>query len=215
MTTQNAPSHTGRPDVVRCRLDHGYTEFSILAVPNVPFLSPDICSACGESVSDETAGDTKEFETTHSHSMPDFAAMLTRTETRTFTGKAYLCRTCAAAGLRLQDYIQFGFAGDIAPHLVLQVGNDKVAGIWRVVLEKYKKLLHEAVKEAWKQKTGKTIEPRFSVVQSEERYSPETSDWKAPLTNTPRAGGKGCLILLAALGGILCPCVSVLLAWLL
>jgi len=211
--TGEPPSRTGHRDLVSCRLDHGYTEFSLRALPGVPFPLAHTCSVCGEPVSEKTAGGIKEFETTIRHTMP-LDGWLEQTSTWKFTGRVYLCRTCAAAGLRLEDYIQFGFAAGTLPHLMLQIGNDKVAETWRAVLQIYERRVHEAVRERVKQESGETIWPAFPTVRSEARYSPEAPDWKAPLRNTPRAAGKGCLVLLAALGGVLCFCVSGLLAWL-
>lgn len=163
------------------RLDRGYTEFSILAVGSGLRTADRICSVCGESLDQDTAGNKKQFVIGHSG-----LGGSGRQITTVFKVMAHLCRECDTSGHQLQDYIQFDLTGLTQPQLVVQVGNDKVARIWRVVLEAYEKHVKETITRSYHGDAVPKIILQVTSL-SEKHYSLETPDWRDPLANTPYA----------------------------
>jgi hypothetical protein len=160
-------------------LKNGYTQFRIFVVSKAPVTAvlPVICVACGTSLEGGAEGKTESFEVTRSSS--------SGYEKLAFT--ACLCKACVSAGYPVSDFFQFGLTGD---EFIIQIGNSKIADLFREILKRYSERADEVMADIAKDRFKDFPVLRsipMNTFRSEQRYVPTEQTWISPLTKKKKS----------------------------
>jgi len=118
----------------------GYTRFEVHHFPMAQFPMPSICTSCATSLEPATAAQSEEC----SPSQVFGGGILDMQETTyTLSQKAYLCRRCAASGRAVGEFIHFGLTREDPPVVIIEVGSDAAAEVWRREIARYREQTFE------------------------------------------------------------------------
>lgn len=174
------------PGIAQYRLQNGYTLIDMAWMPRIipDPVSPLHCAACAKEVTDETIGQA------HCFSCRKRMVANMQAYTITCSVTAYLCKECASRGYPPTDFMQAAF--DKGGHLLLQVGNAKLAELWREVLQVLCEKANGVLRKLEKAVGSLTI-----VHLDVKRLLPGRKDWRPPIM---AAKGHGCLVVLVTIG---------------
>ena len=198
MPDYKEPNSSNSSDIGQHRLQNGYTEFKlgILApgMPN-PFTSaPAHCCACAQTIGKDQVGEKRLFRGKYEIGPgPTGLGIGFRYE-----APGVLCSRCSSQGYHVGDFMQVGVRKDeVFSNLVLQVGNEEVAAIWRSHFDRFADAISQAMKESPKLKSLAGVR---CGATSERRLDPSSEKWIPPLQSDAR-----CFVVSACYGNTDCP----------
>jgi len=194
-------------DVGQYRLQNGYNEFEFgILAPNMPnpFASvPAHCCACAQTIGVDQVGEKILFRGKKEigPGPTGLGAYLQ------YEAPGIICSRCSSKGYHVGDFMQVGVRkGTAFSNLLLQVGNPKVAAIWRSHLDKYAEMISQAMKESPSLKQFAGIR---TGATRERRCDPGIDEWLPPLYTAQ--SDVRCFVVTACCGDVNSPEVVALL----
>jgi hypothetical protein len=173
-------------EILKHRLENGYTEFRVVAAANDPLPFPTLCVACGTAQARQKFAKSQRFTVKKT----DVVGTLEGDSflSRDLSGEVSLCRECALPDVLPNDFIQFGLSGSPHVAVVIQIGNPNVAEVFRETIQPYAEAVKAALQKRAQRVAGR-LRLDFDFVLTEKRFLPTDPAWKPPMGKTSLLGG--------------------------